>query len=903
MIHLMLATLSDRKRGQYSWLILITLLFSLLFISKSFAQNQANMWYFGQGAGLNFNTNPPAVMENGNTMLFDANTGEGVGSISDANGNLLFYSNGEQIFAKNHTLMLNGAGGAVPTLNGNQTTTQTGLIVPMNGFPDKYFVISTSDGNAVEYVIVDMALNTGLGGVEVPSLSGANGTLLLADASEGALLVPVYTAANVPTNEYWVIFHGGSGNPGRYAIYKTAGSTITFHAFQTIGYGAAEDVVIMKTNSCFDKIATSFYNKATVEVLPFNNVTGVLSAPTLTLSGNAGNPFLTDENYGVEFSPSSRFLYVSESGLSNRRVIYQFDLNAGTGTNPAAVLASKSFYNATSTFNVDRFGALQLGPDGKIYIPAYTSVAPSFISVVPTPDAKWTSTTPTAAEFEYLKYTFNSRRVGEGLPPVLKNLLTNVRIFYNNACEGGITNFSYVFGGTAVSASWDFGDPGSGALNTSTSLSPSHVYALAGTYTVTLSIVDNCGRTRTSTANVIIKEGPVVSVPTNLCASSNILLDGTGTNRANYIWSSSPTMSPVLHTGEDYTYNGALPYTIYVKDPTPLATYTVGHTDATGGFGGDIEDTRFELFTNVTLKSFNVRVNTASASGTMVLYKWNGTAWVVATGAEAWSQAYTTTAASTLMTFSPNRILSPGKYRLFAGTNDHFKRNTTNLDGGRDVLGVIDVYGDSDPPITRGGPAFNISLELADPCGIRALSLTANCPAPVTLLSFTGEKTENLIALDWTVTDELNNSHFLIQRSSNENDFSTIGQVQGRGTAAYGEYSFLDHQPRSGLNYYRLAQVDFDGTITYSKIIAIDIEEGFSGVIYPNPFTDQTVIHLNSEAKLSIELIDITGRTITSYEKAEGQADLNIGTGIAKGTYLLRIITENKVYTSKIIKE
>src|SRR5689334_11248705 len=105
-------------------------------IRSAFGQGQANVWYMGNGAGLDFGCVPPCVMQDGNVGLYTF-TGEGVGSISDANGNLLFYTNGNIVYNKNHASMTNGTG-----LKGNGTTMQTGTIVPKIGSATQYYIIT-----------------------------------------------------------------------------------------------------------------------------------------------------------------------------------------------------------------------------------------------------------------------------------------------------------------------------------------------------------------------------------------------------------------------------------------------------------------------------------------------------------------------------------------------------------------------------------------------------------------------------------------------------------------------------------------------------------------------------------------------------------------------------------------
>src|SRR6478736_5386552 len=93
------------------------------------AQGQANIWYFGNGNGLDFNFSPPAMLENGNTALGALNL-EGVGSIADNNGALLFYTDGIEVFTKTHVEMPSTV--TANLLGGDGSSTQSGMILPVN---------------------------------------------------------------------------------------------------------------------------------------------------------------------------------------------------------------------------------------------------------------------------------------------------------------------------------------------------------------------------------------------------------------------------------------------------------------------------------------------------------------------------------------------------------------------------------------------------------------------------------------------------------------------------------------------------------------------------------------------------------------------------------------------------
>ncbi len=863
----------DNKKHKMKQLIIIlsTLLLTIVNLTKTYSQGEANVWYFGNGAGLDFNTNPPTQLENGNINLTALNR-EGVGGMSDVNGNLLFYTDGRNVYDKNHTQMLNGFG----LLGGNGSSTQSGLSLKVNGSTTQYFIISTNNGgsNRSYYSIVDMTLNSGLGNVTVK-----NSPLVAANCSEGVVAVPVYDASNNPTGENWVIFH--DFNSASYRVYRTNGATISFSGTYTVGFAIpSQPTILMKTNACFNRIAISIYNSARVEILPFNNVTGVISAPSLILSGSGGNPFLNLEVFGIEFSPNDRFIYVAESGLNNRKTVYQFDISLGVGLNPPLVLASKSFFTGDAT--VVRFGHLQLAPNGRIYVPGYKTTTPTFLSEIPTPNIAWTKPNPTATEFVFKKYQYNAKLVGEGLPVFSQDLLRAIKIYYNNACEAGTTNFSYIFGGSAISQSWNFGDPASGILNTSTLPTPSHVYSVAGTYLVTLTVVDQCGRSRTQTVNVIVKTVPTY---TYSCALPCIIITGTGTNASNYTWDTNIN-GTFTTIGTDYNYCGTLPATIYVKDPTPLATYTTGNSTAAATAGADVGHTYFEIFTPVTLSQFQV---IARLNGQSVTFTVRDEALTTT----YWSGAAPLSVANTIYTFNPNVILPIGRYVILTSNVAYAFRNNTDEDGNRDVVGVINVLGEKNG--LKGGSFINIRFNLPDPCGVRAIPLsTSICPSPIELIDFIGFNIGNKNQIYWSTKIETNFNYFILEKSNNGKDFYKVDTIYSKGNNS--NYGYLDNT--NSQSYYRLKIVDNDGTYVYSNTIVLNYDNYDDISIYPNP--SKTNFTINSTDSFDVNVYTIDGKLIYSKDDS---TNLIIGDEYETGTYLLKIKTKNKFVTKKIIKQ
>ena len=161
--------------------------------------------------------------------------------------------------------------------------------------------------------------------------------------------------------------------------------------------------------------------------------------------------------------------------------------------------------------------------------------------------------------------------------------------------------------------------------------------------------------------------------------------------------------------------------------------------------------------------------------------------------------------------------------------------------------------------------------------------------------------------IDWQTAWEINNSHFIIERSYNAKNFESIGSVEGKGdVSGQSDYSFIDNQPLEGLNYYRIRQVDRkDGIATssedsFSRIVSIKTSDIEQSVVYPNPTKNVVDIKLNTPTTLkSWSILNISGKVLGNGTKSHFSLQ-NYPTGV----YLLDIVTENgDVYHKKIVKE
>lgn len=124
-------------------------------------------------------------------------------------------------------------------------------------------------------------------------------------------------------------------------------------------------------------------------------------------------------------------------------------------------------------------------------------------------------------------------------------------------------------------------------------------------------------------------------------------------------------------------------------------------------------------------------------------------------------------------------------------------------------------------------------------------------PLPVELLSFNATAENEKVNLKWVTASELNNDFFTVQHSTDGVEFTGIGNVDGQGTKQSATtYNFVDVSPMAGTNYYRLKQTDFDGTSSYSNIIAINLD--LEWLLYPNPTTYGTNVTINKKGNYAV---------------------------------------------------
>ncbi len=407
----------------------ILYLLTLLTFSITYAQNQASNWYFGENAGIQFNTST------GNTTaLTDGllHTDEGCTSISDDDGNLLFYTDGITVYDRNHNIMPNGN-----FLKGNPSSTQSAIIIPKPNDPNIYFIFTVdtesqfSPDEGFHFSEIDITLNAGLGDV-----TSNKNIPLLGNTSEKLSAV----LKDCESGNIWVITFAdnfGGSNHNTFYAYEVSDTGVNLTPVTSnAGVTINERRGYLKFSPDGTKLVSANINEG-LFLYDFDLTTGTVSAPkqiTINPAGLNGAIY----SYGIEFSPNSQVLYVSayndffsnsnqqnNNPANHKSAILQYDLS---DNNIVAINASQTTIDARQGFR----SALQLGPNGKIYKTESSTydLGIPFLSTIESPN-----TLGQGCDFITNSVNLNGRNARQGLPPFISSFFTQKIDITGNATE------------------------------------------------------------------------------------------------------------------------------------------------------------------------------------------------------------------------------------------------------------------------------------------------------------------------------------------------------------------------------------------------------------------------------------------------------------------------------------
>ena len=493
--------------------------------TNSFAQKEGNIWYFGYGGGIDFNSGVPVELTDG--ML---NAYEGGATISDEKGSLLFYTDGVKVWNKNHYIMPNGIG-----LMGNNSSSQSSIIIKKPGSDSLYYIFTVSGPAAgpagVRYSVVDKSLDGGLGDV-----TSSKNILITTPSCE-----KITAVKHDNGRDFWIIIKPYNSSDFHSYLLTPSG----FNAIPIIsGVGihinlSANAVGYLKASSDGKKVAcVNYYLSSKVEILDFDPSTGLLSNPILINS--------LYHPYGVEFSSNNKLLYISEEISSN---VYQYNLQANS---PIAFQNSKILIGTL----IGGGGALQIAPDEKIYCSSLSNN----LGVINSPNSLGLT-----CNFAPNGFQLTSGSCSYGLP----NFVNTSFVVTNSFCLGDSTEFLFAYESAYDSILWNFDDPKSGSHNFSTDSLVYHIFSDTGIYNVSLMVCNGiiCD---TFWKKMFINPLPLIDLGEDtayICNNDFIVLDASLPN-STYLWQDSTTHS-------NLTVNQAGTYWVEVTSNGCLSRDTV----------------------------------------------------------------------------------------------------------------------------------------------------------------------------------------------------------------------------------------------------------------------------------------------------------------------------------------
>lgn len=169
---------------------------------------------------------------------------------------------------------------------------------------------------------------------------------------------------------------------------------------------------------------------------------------------------------------------------------------------------------------------------------------------------------------------------------------------------------------------------------------------------------------------------------------------------------------------------------------------------------------------------------------------------------------------------------------------------------------------------------------------------------PVTLTTLTATAMPKSTMVKWATASESENDFFAVERSQDGRTFRELGRVTGRGTTTDAvSYAFEDNAPVNGTSYYRLRQVDFDGTTTFSEFVLVQ-RQGLGLSAYPNPVASRLFLGGATDGEATI--MDMNGRTLRMIPLTGDGIDV---ANLRAGTYLLRVATATGTETIRFVRK
>ncbi len=478
--------------------LLLLSLYLLLLSSSLFAQNEANIWYFDNYCGLDFNSGMPIVLYDGQT-----HSGTTTSTISDSLGSFLFCSDWGHVYSKNGILD-NGTGMLCPGLSGL-------AIVKWPGKDGLYYLFTAADPTIPDqgfyYSIIDLQANNGLGSVIEKNITIEAGW----DVTDRILTVKKDKSENV-----WVIVR--KNEPPAFASFLVDEDGFNPNPVISVvpdglpfPFWESDDGEIkLSPNKRY--LVANHVSEIGLEICEFNSSTGVVEFMYTQTA-----PIVGTGIWGLEFSPDSKFLYACIKESYQYFAIYQFDLQF--------ISDSTLFKNSAIFIGSGNAYDLQLARDGKIYCSAMwqlPEINNHFLSVIHNPWIKGSG-----CSFENNAIYLGTNSCVSTFPNFLVDYLLRFE-WTGDLCQGYPIHFTPNFIPTPDSIFWNFGEFAPGAF--SHELSPTYSFQTAGIHEVKVDVWYPGGRFEHTSREIEIQPSPQPDLgnDTSICEGESYTITANG---------------------------------------------------------------------------------------------------------------------------------------------------------------------------------------------------------------------------------------------------------------------------------------------------------------------------------------------------------------------------------------
>lgn len=440
--------------------------FIILFVVQSNGQGRSSYWHFGDSAAILFDN-----FQVYNIIGSRLNSVEACASISDVDGDLMYYSQYETAFNSNNQILENGSG-----LDGFFSSSQGALFVPNPINPEITYLIINFDSTTIQnsghrYSVIEKNSIHSLGRIipEEKNQIFSFGTIEQLTAVHHRNGRDIWLVLKKPNTDtmlsYLVTEEGISINP----IISTVNTgSITNNFSGQLKCSANGKFLAEASNVPFGSLGSVYH---------FDNSTGLISEPIVIPKVYASN----DVAYGCEFSANSRYVFFTNVSQSNGKgTIERYDIS---NYDSNSIVSSRTTIYDSSQIGLS-LRALQLAVDENIYVAQ--SNPPNLLSRIENANSN------SEVAYNELAISLSPNTEYSGLPSFIQSYFSPAYFEFKSSCASDsveflITSVSY------DSLLWDFGDPSSGIHNKSKLANPKHLFSAADTFVVTLVEYDSLG--------------------------------------------------------------------------------------------------------------------------------------------------------------------------------------------------------------------------------------------------------------------------------------------------------------------------------------------------------------------------------------------------------------------------